>query len=154
MSPSKRRPELQGIIHDHQDVLELSSRIRAGIAKDIAPARIQRYCRRSLKWHLRPHFRLEEQLLFPIIGLDHPLVRKALAGHRRLQRLINGRYDPEVALSLIEEELEAQVRLEERELFDQILEEATEEQLAQVMQAHAALPEQAMSMRPQDEFWK
>lgn len=154
MSPSKRQPEFQGIIHDHQEILELSWRIRTGIAKDVAPDRIQRYCRRVFRWQLKPHFLLEEQVLFPIIGLDHPMVRKAMAGHRRLQRLINGRSDPEVALSLIEEELEAQVRLEERELFDEILGHASREQLVEVMRAHAALPDHVAVDRPQDVFWK
>ncbi|MCO6481971.1 MAG: hemerythrin domain-containing protein [Flavobacteriales bacterium] len=151
MSPN-RLPELQGIRHDHQDVLELSRKIRAGMGADVAPDRIQRYCRRFLKWHLRPHFEVEERALFPIIGMDHPLVRKAMAGHRRLQRLINGRGDPEVALSLIEEELEAQVRLEERELLACILDAATPGQLAEVMRAHAALPEHAL--HGHDVFWK
>lgn len=154
MSLNRRQPELQGIIHDHQDILELSWKIRAGIDKDAAPARIQRYCSRFLKSRLKPHFQLEEQMLFPIVGMDHPTVRKALAGHRRLQRLIHGRGDPEVALSLVEEELEAQVRLEERELFGHILEEATHEQLMEVMQAHVALPETTLLDRPGDVFWK
>ncbi|HMN06601.1 MAG TPA: hemerythrin domain-containing protein [Flavobacteriales bacterium] len=153
MSPSKQPPELDGIVHDHRDVLELSRNIRWGIGQDIAPARIQRYCRAFYRWHLRPHFHVEETVLFPILGLGDPLVRKAMAGHRRLQRLIQGHDDPEVALSLVEEELEAQVRLEERELFVRILDAATPDQLAEVARAHTALHERQPPMAGKDVFW-
>jgi len=149
-----RLPELQGISREHHDGLLLCWKIRVGTAKGVAPARIRRYCRQFLKENLKPHFDLEENVLFPILGHDHPDVRRAMAEHRRLQRLINGRSDVVIALSLIEEELEAHIRFEERRLFDRIQEVATPEQLAEVGKAHAGSPHPARGERSEDVFWK
>lgn len=155
MPPVKRLPQLQGISREHHDALLLGWKIRAGTAKGVAPARIRRYCRRFLREKLKPHFAIEETVLFPILGLEHPLVRKAMAEHRRLQRLINGRTDDALAISLIEEELEAHVRFEERQLFNLVQEAATPEQLAHVQEAHARLPRPIVKKaRPEDVFWE
>jgi iron-sulfur cluster repair protein YtfE (RIC family) len=139
MSPSERAPELQAVSSEHHDGLLLCWKIRADLTKGVPSVQIRGYCRRYLKERLKPHFILEEDVLFPILGMQHPEVRKAMAEHRRLQRLINGRTDPEVAVSLVEEELEAHIRFEERVLFRRIQEMATPEQLAEVRRAHDML---------------
>ncbi|MBZ0206457.1 MAG: hemerythrin domain-containing protein [Flavobacteriales bacterium] len=154
MPPIDRLPELQGISREHHDGLLLCWKIRVGTAKGVAPSRIRRYCRQFLKVNLKPHFDLEENVLFPILGYDHPDVRRAMAEHRRLQRLINGRSDVVVALSLIEEELEAHIRFEERRLFDRIQKVATADQLAEVGKAHAESHQPTVSGRPEDVFWE
>ena len=155
MPPIKRLPELEGISREHHDGLLLCWKIRAGTAKGVAPARIQRYCRRFLKEHLKPHFDIEESVLFPILGHEHPGVRKAMAEHRRLQRLINGRSDAALAISLVEEELEAHIRFEERQLFNLIQEAATPGQLVAVEKAHAMIHSSgAVKDIPEDAFWE
>ena len=154
MPPINRSPELQGISREHHDGLLLSWKIRVGTAKGVAPTRIRRYCRKFLKEHLKPHFTIEEDVLFPILGNDHPAVRRAMAEHRRLQRLINGRSDVVVALSLIEEELEAHIRFEERQLFNHIQEVATPEELAEIERAHSSLPQRSKEGRAEDVFWE
>ncbi|MBP9160518.1 MAG: hemerythrin domain-containing protein [Flavobacteriales bacterium] len=155
MSPIKRFAELQGISREHHDGLLLCWKIRAGTTKGVAPARIRRYCRKFLKERLKPHFDIEESVLFPVLGFDHPGVRKAMAEHRRLQRLINGHTDAALAISLVEEELEAHIRFEERQLFNLIQEAATPEQLADIEKAHSALPEpSAKGAREEDVFWE
>lgn len=155
MSPVNRLPELQGISREHHDGLLLCWKIRTGTAKGVDPARIRRYCRRFLKERLRPHFAIEEEVLFPVLGMGHPGVRKAMAEHRRLQRLINGRTDPMVAISLVEEKLEAHIRFEERQLFNQIQEAATQEELAEIQRAHAGLHIlENKGGKPEDVFWE
>ena len=154
MSLTKRLPELQGISKEHHDGLMLSWKIRTGTAKGVAPARIRRYCQRFLREQLKPHFNIEESVLFPVLGMDHPGVRKAMAEHRRLQRLINGHSDAVVAVALIEEELEAHIRFEERQLFNLIQEAATPEQLAEIEKAHADLLQPEAKGKPEDVFWE
>lgn len=154
MPPIERVPALRGISGEHHEGLLLSWKIRVGTAKGVAPARIRRYCRRFLREWLKPHFTIEETVLFPVLGMDHPGVRKAMAEHRRLQRLINGRTDATLAISMIEEELEAHIRFEERQLFNLIQEAATPEQLAEVERAHAARAWDISDERPEDVFWK
>jgi iron-sulfur cluster repair protein YtfE (RIC family) len=155
MPPVKRLPELQGISREHHDGLLLCWKIRAGTAKGVAPARIRRYCRRFLRERLKPHYTIEEAVLFPVLGMGHPGVRKAMAEHRRLQRLINGRTDATLAISMIEEELEAHIRFEERQLFNIIQEAATPEQLEEIDKAHGSLfHPPATGGRPEDVFWE
>lgn len=133
----------------------LSWKIRAGTAKGVAPVRIRRYCRRFLREQLKPHFNIEERMLFPVLGMDHPGVRRAMAEHRRLQRLINGNSDAVVAVALVEEELEAHIRFEERQLFNLIQEAATPEQLTEIGKAHADLHQPVvMGGKPEDVFWE
>ncbi len=121
----------------------------------MAPARIRNYCKRFLRERLKPHFTIEETVLFPVLGMDHPGVRKAMAEHRRLQRLINGRTDAMLAISMIEEELEAHIRFEERQLFNLIQDVATPEELKEIEKAHASLHHPAPSAgKPEDAFWE
>lgn len=153
MPPIKRAEELKGVSREHNEGLLLSWKIRTGSAKGIDPVRMRRYCRKFLKSHLLPHFHLEERVMYPILGMEHPHVKKAMAEHRRLQRLMSGRTNVVVALSQIEEELEAHIRFEERELFNEIQTKATAEELAAVEEAHAALPAHAW-IGKEDVFWK
>ena len=154
MPPTERHLELQGLSSEHHDGRMLCWKIRTGTAKGVAPSRIRRYCRRFLKERLKPHFDIEESLLFPVLGMSHPGVRKAMAEHRRLQRLINGNTDVVIALALVEEELEAHIRFEERQLFNLIQEAATPDQLVAIGKAHAGLhPQVAKTTKPEDVFW-
>ena len=60
-----------------------------------------------------------------------------------------------MAISLVEEELEAFIRFEERQLFNLIQEVATAEQLEEVRKAHAHLHVQAsVEGRAEDVFWE
>ncbi len=93
-------------------------------------------------------------MLFPILGSRHPGVRRAMAEHRRLQRLINGRTDAVMAVSLVEEELEAHIRFEERQLFAQIQNVATPQQLMDAQLAHEALQPVSFPDGVEDVFWK
>ncbi|MBP8822598.1 MAG: hemerythrin domain-containing protein [Flavobacteriales bacterium] len=154
MPPIERLPGLRGISREHHEGLLLCWKVRAGLARNVPPARIRQYCRRFLKHTLKPHFEVEEDVLFPVLGYQDPDVRKAMADHRRLQRLINGRSDALVAVSLLEEELEAHIRFEERLLFNRIQLLATPEQLAAIERAHAAMPVHREADPDEDAFWK
>ena len=154
MWPVERAPALQGISSEHGEVLRLCWKIRVGSNRSVPAQRIRSYCRGFLKTRLGPHFRVEEAVIFPILGMDHPAVRKAMADHRRLQRLINGRTDPMVAMSLLEEELEAHVRFEERKLFNQVQQVATDAQLRCVEHAYSDMVAKQPSMAKEDVFWE
>lgn len=101
--------------------------------------------------HVLPHFKVEETYLFPVLGEEHEMVKRALAEHRRLERLFREVKDIERSLNRIEEELEKHVRFEERELFQKIQEVATEKQLAIVQENHK---EEKFVENTEDEFWK
>ena len=100
---------------------------------------------------MKPHFELEEKHVFPILGAENKLIKKALAEHRRLERLFKQTTDQEKSLGLIEEELDAHIRFEERILFVEIQKIATEDQLAIIKEIHI---EEDFVKKDDDLFWK
>ncbi|WP_339710414.1 hemerythrin domain-containing protein [uncultured Kriegella sp.] len=147
--PLKRKKELQGISRDHHQGLLLCWKIRTGFSKGIEVARIKRYADWFFKTHLVPHFELEERYMFPILGKDNELVKKALAEHSKLIRLFE---DPEIHKSIkrIEEELEKHIRFEERLLFNEIQKIATTAQLSAVSKLHN---DEKFRDNSDDPFW-
>lgn len=101
--------------------------------------------------HVLPHFKIEEKFLFPVLGQEHEMVKRALAEHRRLERLFRDDKEITRSLSLIEEELELHVRYEERELFNEIQKQATQEQLEVITEVHK---DERFQENTVDEFWK
>lgn len=150
--PLKRHKAIIPLSREHHHTLLLCWKIRKGFSKEVAPERMKRYADWFFENHILPHFRIEEAYLFPILGNENEMVKRALAEHRRLERLF--RDDKEIvrSLSLIEEELEKHVRFEERELFMKIQEQATPEQLALVEEHHGI--EGKFQENTEDEFWK
>ncbi|MEP4598733.1 MAG: hemerythrin domain-containing protein [Cyclobacteriaceae bacterium] len=119
--------------------------------KQVEVSRIKRYTDWFFEQHVLPHFQQEEQYLFPVLGETHPLVKRALAEHRRLTRLFTGNEKIKRNLSLLEEELEGHIRFEERILFQKIQEVAAENQLDFTTISH---PEPTFEENTEDVFWK
>lgn len=150
--PLKRHKAIIPLSREHHHTLLLCWKIRKGFSKDVSPERMKGYSDWFFENHVLPHFKIEETYLFPILGNDDEMVRRALAEHRRLERLFREKKELVKALNHIEEELEKHVRFEERELFMKIQEVATPEQLALVEEHHG--PEEKFQDNTEDEFWK
>ena len=148
--PLKRDPNLQPISREHHHTLLLCWKIRKGFSKNIEVERIKRYADWFFEEHIRPHFEVEEKYIFPVLGKEHELVKKALSEHRRLRRLFDEAENIEVSLSLIEEELDAHIRFEERILFPEVQEIASQEQLKDIKENHDELK---FKDNTEDEFW-
>lgn len=86
--------------------------------------------------NLKPHFEIEEQFVFPILGNENELVKQALAEHRKLKRLFENKEDLRKSISLIEEELEMHIRFEERVLFHEIQVRATRKEIKKIALTH------------------
>ncbi|MFV0539661.1 MAG: hemerythrin domain-containing protein [Aestuariibaculum sp.] len=149
--PLKRHKALQPLSRDHHHGLLLAWKIRAGFKKEIEPKRIKIYADWFFKTHLLEHFDIEEQYVFPVLGDDNELVKKALSQHRRIKRLFSETGDIGVALNKVEEELDNHIRFEERILFPEIQMAATETQLELIEKIHQ--PEK-FEDNLDDEFWK
>lgn len=148
----KRSEGLKSFSREHHHGLLLSWKIRTGISKGVSFDRIKKYTDWFYTFYMIPHFEAEEKYVFPILGKNDPLVKKAISNRRRLDKLFLGnKKPPEIALSLGEEELENHIRFEERELFIHIQEVATEKQLAQISKMYE---EQEFEENTEDEFWK
>ncbi|SDD54656.1 Hemerythrin HHE cation binding domain-containing protein [Algoriphagus faecimaris] len=135
-APLKRHPSLHHLSHDHHQGLLLCWKIRQGFKLTIEASRIQTYCEWFWKNHLTPHFEEEEEVIFPILEADHPLIKQAISEHKKLRRLFNTWENPEKTLGQIEEVLEKHIRFEERILFPEIQEKATAKQL-EIIAGHA-----------------
>lgn len=150
--PIKRDESLQPLSREHHHGLLLCWKIRTGYKKEIQESRIQAYAYWFYRNHLIPHFEVEETYVFPVLGNDHSLVKRALGEHRKLRRLFEGLNDESKNLVLIEEMLEAHIRFEERVLFNEIQKVASPAQLEEVGEKHSAHLE--VEGEWEDEFWK
>jgi hypothetical protein len=147
----KRIEELKPFSREHHHSLLLSWKIRAGFSKGVEVERIKKYTDWFFPKYIESHFREEEAYIFPILGEENPMVKKALSQHRRLEKLFKDSKNPEKSLSLAEEELEKHIRFEERKLFMEIQEIATPEELEHIDKMH---DKQKFQENTEDEFWK
>jgi len=149
--PIKRHQALQPLSRQHHFGLLFSWKLRKGFSKNIAIERLQEYAIWFFKQEIKPHFLAEEQYIFPILNEENELVVRALREHRRIERLFSDTENPEKSLSLLEEELDAHIRFEERILFNKIQKVATEVQLKKIAEIHAE-PEKHAEYH--DAFWE
>ncbi len=117
----RRHPHLQPLSDDHHAALVLARRIGLAARQDPerdALTKAWSGLRRRFARELEPHFRVEEEQLFPQLESrgEHALVERARADHARLRELVHTEPDPVVAAQFAEL-LHRHVRFEERELF-------------------------------------
>lgn len=152
--PIKRHEAIQPLSRDHYHGLLLCWKIRQGHKKGVSPERMMEYARHFFEQHLREHFREEEQYLFPLLGLEDPLIDRACNEHKRLEYLFFEEKDLAEAVKLIALELDHHIRFEERELFNKIQEKAGAGELQRVnKQLHSRPADQPQEDWP-DPFWQ
>lgn len=142
-------PGIMQLKQEHLHNLMLCTNIRMGFSKGVPLPRIKTYVDWYWQCHLQPHFKNEENHIFPILGMRNKLIQKAVAEHRRLERLFESKTDVLKTLSRIEETLEAHVRFEDRILFKEIGEK-TGEKYRDTMETTDYDTHYTWS----DEFWK
>lgn len=149
-TPIKRHKTLRPLSREHHDGLLLCWKIRRGLQKNIDPARIGRYVQYFFTNHLAPHFNIEEEYVFPVLGNDHPMVIQAIDEHRRLRSLIEMK-ETNNTLELIQPQLEKHIRFEERVLFQEIQQVAKPDELEAIELVHESSgPEESW----EDRFWQ
>lgn len=139
MPPLERHPLLKPLSREHHQGLLLCWRIRRDLQARTDHDVVLNECRVFFRSHLLPHFAVEEEVVFPVLGRVNPLVQRAIAEHRRIARLFLQRVDPRTTLGLVEEELEAHIRFEERVLFPEVQRMATPEEMDRIDQVHGVL---------------
>ena len=148
--PLKRYTALQPLSREHHQGLLLCFKLREGFKKDVAPQRMQTYCRWFYDTYLQQHFKVEEEHVFSVLGAENELVKKAVAQHEQLHQLFTKDTAHLANLELIETELQNHIRFEERELFELIQQEATEAELQKISER---LDEQPFRENTDDQFW-
>ncbi|MXV37344.1 hemerythrin domain-containing protein [Flavobacteriaceae bacterium Ap0902] len=148
--PIKRVEEMQGVSRDHHHALLLAFKINKGIGLNIAPDRIRKYILWFREEHLVPHFIVEEKWMFPILGEDNEKVQQALSEHKRLLDLSKSAENYNTMHDFAEE-LKAHIRFEERDLFQDIQANATQEELENIQKHHT---DYNFVENTTDVFWK
>lgn len=148
--PLKRHLTLQPLSRDHHEGLLLGWKIRQGLRLQIELVRIKKYTEWFWQHHLQQHFDLEEKFVFPVLGTQSELVKKALREHRKLKRLFEEEKITLKNLTAIEELLEKHIRFEERVLFTEIQKVSTPEQFDELLITHN---EHVCCESWSDEFW-
>ncbi|WP_194768337.1 hemerythrin domain-containing protein [Tamlana sp. I1] len=146
----KRVKALQPLSREHHHGLLLSWKIKTGLAKNVSPKRINAYANWFYNTHLCPHFKIEENHVFPILGNSNELVKKALDQHTELRALFSKNEASKSTLQHIEKALIKHIRFEERELFNDIQKVATQEQLDFIESVHQT---HDFKDNISDEFW-
>ncbi|HLS31624.1 MAG TPA: hypothetical protein VK021_12265 [Flavobacteriaceae bacterium] len=144
--------QFESISEEHYKVLMFGWKLAEGLRNNVETKRLKAYADWFYQQYLLPHFKLEQEHVFPIMGLKNVRVKRALANHRRLQRLFEDQENIRRSLNLIEEEIGRFIRFEERVLLKQIQEKASEKQLQEINDFHEQL---AISDQDwEDEFWE
>lgn len=135
--PLKRHTALEPLSREHHYGLQLCWKIRTGFKKGVETLRIRNYVVWFYENHLLPHFEVEEKYIFPILGIDNDLIKRALSEHQKIKRLALSETEVHKSLHSLEDVLEKHIRFEERILFNEIQSVATTEQLQQIKLHHA-----------------
>jgi hemerythrin superfamily protein len=149
--PINRCDQLKPLSREHHHGLLLCWKIKTGFSKGVSPHRIKSYADWFYKQYLVPHFEAEEKYVFPILGNDNELIKKAIEQHRLLSGLLSDSTNIENSLKQIQTELDKHIRFEERTLFNEIQNAATPEQLKLLEQN---LSEEKFTENLSDVFWK
>lgn len=152
MPPLERHPLLRPVSREHHDGLLLCWKIREGLERGTEVWRIQEYCTHFFTARLLPHFAVEEEAVFPILGTSHPLIARAMEEHRRLTHLFISAGITADALPAIAKELADHIRFEERQLFPLIEEVATTDEFIRIDALHEDLAGEATAVW-HDPFW-
>ena len=139
IKPIKRHEALKPLSRQHHFGLLFSWKLRKGFSRDISIERIKNYADWFFEAEIKPHFKLEEAHIFPVLGTENPLIKRALKEHRRIIRLFSDRRNPEKSLNILEEELQNHIRFEERVLFNEIQKIATNKELEVIEKIHQDL---------------
>ncbi len=149
-APIKRNEALKPFSREHHHGLLFSWKIRQGIKKNIEPARLRDYSNWFWQHFLLPHFEAEEKFLFPIAGKHNVHIQKALTDHKEIKNLFEDKNAGYEAFSHIGKILDAHIRFEERILFNEVQESATDEQLNTLISLHKG---ESILEEWKDVFW-
>jgi iron-sulfur cluster repair protein YtfE (RIC family) len=136
--PLKRSESLKPLSREHHHGLLFCWKAKTGIKKNVDVARIKKYADWFFQNYLVPHFEVEEKYVFPILGNENELIKRAVSEHRNLKRLLESTTTEfQKNISLISDELVDHIRFEERVLFGEIQKIATTEQLLSIEFNHS-----------------
>lgn len=149
--PIKRAEFLKTYSREHHHGLLLCWKIKTGFSKGVSVERMKAYLDWFFKYHLKPHFKVEEKYIFPILGNQNPYVQQAIEDHKIIGNLFSRTSEIEVSLKKIQIELEKHIRFEERVLFNEIQQAASPENIDFINKLHSG---EKFTENRTDTFWE
>lgn len=152
-TPIKRNKSLVVLSKEHHFGLLACWKIRQGIALNIEPERMRNYINYFWENHLVQHFATEENILFK--SSEGKLINTALSEHDELRSQIKLINDGVTIANLnsFANLLEHHIRFEERELFQLLQAELSEEKLNKIGEEIEELGEEPFVENYEDTFW-
>ena len=147
----KRHTSLQEYSRDNHQILLLCWKIKVGLQKGISRDRIKAYTDWFYENHIIDHFIMEEKYMFSVLGSDHKLIIQVLNEHKMLLDLFTDNDEVENSLKKLHVDLKNHIRFEERVLFNEIQEAATEHQLELIEKHHS---KEKFEDNLTDVFWR
>ena len=147
----KRHESLQAFSRDHHQALLLCWKIKVGLSKGISINRIKTYTNWFYKNHILEHFEMEEKYMFPVLPKNNELIIKVLEEHKLLLALFNNTSQVEKSLRELYVALKNHIRFEERILFNEIQNVASQSQLDVIEKHHTS---EKFEDNLNDVFWK
>lgn len=105
---------------EHEHLREMCRHIRQGLNRGVETKRIRNYVDWFSKKHLVPHLQKEEEFLNK--QEKNPRIKRAMANHRRILRLLTCSCEDIKVLNLLEEELEVHIKFEEKIVYREMKE--------------------------------
>ncbi len=147
----KRHEALVQLSRDHHFGLLLCWKLKEGLKREVSVERMSKYIGLFYLHNLKPHFAEEEETIFKILGEDHPLIKEAISQHRIFRTMIQEGFKTTEQIEEFRALLELHIRTEERQIFPEIENQATTEQLEELLKLdHPELKEPEYD----DIFWK
>ena len=148
--PEKRDRTLIPLSREHHFALLLCWKINEGIKLGVSADRISIYVKWFCDNYLLKHFKEEEDLLFPLLGLEKFNIKKALSDHATLIDILVMNQVDYASLGKFACLLNEHIRFEERVLFNEIQQNVTIEALELIESKFTNIP---FVENLDDEFW-
>jgi len=151
--PIKRTKQLAPLSREHHEGLLFAWKVKQGIENNTPLEKLRNYTLWYWRYHIKPHFFLEEEVLMPYLHSNHPMAVRLKQEHDHIKELVLGIEDAtdKSSLVILCDLLNNHIRFEERELFGYMESILTTGQLDKIFQE---LEKKPLSLEKwNDEFW-
>ncbi len=157
-----RDQALQPLSRQHHQGLMVSLLLSKGLKKNLTTKPMRDFILQFWQDDLQKHFEIEEQYLTPIAksyAMLEPLITRMLMEHQQMLLIIN-RINNEARAEQLEtikefaDKLEQHIRFEERELFEQIQQTLSVQEMSELNKAFQTIIEKDFCERYPNKFWE
>lgn len=127
---------MESLLVEHHHGLSFCYNLKYGINNNIEHHRLIQFANWFYTNFLKQHFRIEEKHLFPILGMNDSRVVQAINEHQRIESLFLKDIADENVLLILTNELDHHIKFEERHVFPDVIDLATEAQLELLRDIH------------------